>query len=162
MATSSSTIAPVHWSSCSLNYLLLAFTHGIDYYLKNKPTSLFDGPVCGNGIVETGDECDCGLPESCQNTCCNATLCKLHDNATCATGECCDFTVSSVVATECFSSVCDRKTKHFMYIQVILEKKIFLRNIDKVVTRFNFLTNMYFIKVNVQNVILVGVFLPYK
>nr|CAI5835362.1 unnamed protein product [Callosobruchus analis] len=92
MAPSSSTIAPVHWSSCSLNYLLLAFTHGMDYCLKNKPTSLFDGPVCGNGFVEPGEDCDCGLPESCQNTCCNATSCRLHDNATCATGECCDFT----------------------------------------------------------------------
>ncbi|XP_060528706.1 disintegrin and metalloproteinase domain-containing protein 12 [Cylas formicarius] len=92
MAPSSSTIAPTHWSSCSLNYLLLAFTHGMDYCLKNKPEFLFDSPVCGNGFVEPGEQCDCGLPEHCDNTCCNATTCMLHSNASCATGECCDLT----------------------------------------------------------------------
>ncbi|XP_008199895.2 disintegrin and metalloproteinase domain-containing protein 12 [Tribolium castaneum] len=92
MAPSSSTVAPTHWSSCSLNYLLLAFTHGMDYCLKNKPTALFDSPVCGNGFVEPGEQCDCGLPEHCDNTCCNATTCMLHTNASCATGECCDLT----------------------------------------------------------------------
>ncbi|XP_044269325.1 disintegrin and metalloproteinase domain-containing protein 12 [Tribolium madens] len=92
MAPSSSTVAPTHWSSCSLNYLLLAFTHGMDYCLKNKPTALFDSPVCGNGFVEPGEQCDCGLPEHCDNTCCNATTCMLHPNASCATGECCDLT----------------------------------------------------------------------
>ncbi|XP_018573243.1 disintegrin and metalloproteinase domain-containing protein 12 [Anoplophora glabripennis] len=92
MAPSSSTVAPTHWSSCSLNYLLLAFTHGMDYCLKNKPKSLFDSPVCGNGFVEPGEQCDCGLPEHCDNTCCNATTCMLYSNASCATGECCDLT----------------------------------------------------------------------
>ncbi|KAL3269603.1 hypothetical protein HHI36_008667 [Cryptolaemus montrouzieri] len=90
MAPSSSTEAPTHWSSCSLNYLLLAFTHGMDYCLKNKPQALFDSPVCGNGFVEPGEQCDCGLPEHCDNTCCNATSCMLYSNASCATGECCD------------------------------------------------------------------------
>lgn len=92
MAPSSSTVAPTHWSSCSLNYLLLAFTHGMDYCLKNKPESLFEGPVCGNGFVESGEQCDCGLPELCDNTCCNASTCNLYSNASCATGECCDLT----------------------------------------------------------------------
>ncbi|XP_044753415.1 disintegrin and metalloproteinase domain-containing protein 12 [Coccinella septempunctata] len=92
MAPSSSAEAPTHWSSCSLNYLLLAFTHGMDYCLKNKPKALFDSPVCGNGFVEPGEQCDCGLPEHCENTCCNATTCMLYANASCATGECCDLT----------------------------------------------------------------------
>ncbi|XP_074027845.1 disintegrin and metalloproteinase domain-containing protein meltrin isoform X1 [Leptinotarsa decemlineata] len=92
MAPSSSTVAPTHWSSCSLNYLLQAFTQGMDYCLKNKPTSLFDSPVCGNGFVEPGEQCDCGMPEHCDNFCCNATTCMLHSNASCATGECCDLT----------------------------------------------------------------------
>ncbi|KAJ8917846.1 hypothetical protein NQ315_010759, partial [Exocentrus adspersus] len=90
MAPSSSTVAPTHWSSCSLNYLLLAFAHGMDYCLKNKPVSLLDSSVCGNGFVEPGEQCDCGLPEHCDNTCCNATTCMLYSNASCATGQCCD------------------------------------------------------------------------
>ncbi len=44
-------------------------------------------------FVEAGEECDCGLPEHCDNPCCNPYTCKLHVNATCATGECCDTTV---------------------------------------------------------------------
>lgn len=90
MAPSSSSEPPTHWSSCSLNYLLLAFAHGMDYCLKNKPRALFDSPVCGNGFVEPGEQCDCGLLEHCDNPCCNATTCTLHENASCATGECCD------------------------------------------------------------------------
>ncbi|KAF2899189.1 hypothetical protein ILUMI_06976 [Ignelater luminosus] len=90
MAPSSSSAPPSHWSSCSLEYLALAFEHGMDYCLRNKPESLFDSPVCGNGFVEPGEQCDCGLPEHCDNTCCNATICMLYSNATCATGECCD------------------------------------------------------------------------
>ncbi|XP_017779843.1 PREDICTED: disintegrin and metalloproteinase domain-containing protein 9 isoform X2 [Nicrophorus vespilloides] len=90
MAPSSSTTPPTHWSSCSLEHLAFAFEHGMDYCLRNKPISLFDSPVCGNGFVEPGEQCDCGLPEHCDNTCCNATTCMLHKNASCATGECCD------------------------------------------------------------------------
>ncbi|CAH0554467.1 unnamed protein product [Brassicogethes aeneus] len=92
MAPSSGSVAPTHWSSCSKNYLLQAFIHGMDYCLKNKPKELFEGPVCGNGFVEHGEQCDCGLPQNCDNTCCNATTCMLHSNASCATGECCDLT----------------------------------------------------------------------
>lgn len=90
MAPSSSTLSPTHWSSCSEKYLLLAFHHGMDYCLHNKPTKLFGSPVCGNGFVELGEQCDCGLDSRCTNPCCNATTCMLHANASCATGECCD------------------------------------------------------------------------
>ncbi|XP_022902452.2 disintegrin and metalloproteinase domain-containing protein 12 isoform X1 [Onthophagus taurus] len=90
MAPSSSTIPPKHWSSCSLDYLALSFEHGMDYCLRNKPESLFGSPVCGNGFVESGEQCDCGLPDHCNNSCCNATTCMLNANASCATGECCD------------------------------------------------------------------------
>lgn len=93
MAPSSSSVAPAHWSSCSLEYLAVAFEHGMDYCLRNKPEALFDSPVCGNGFVEEGEQCDCGLPENCDNPCCNATTCTLYANASCATGSCCDLNV---------------------------------------------------------------------
>lgn len=30
-------LSPTHWSSCSMEYLALAFEHGMDYCLRNKP-----------------------------------------------------------------------------------------------------------------------------
>ena len=55
--------SPLHWSSCSQNALQEAFELGMDYCLRNPPRTIFDGPVCGNGFLEEGEECDCGLPK---------------------------------------------------------------------------------------------------
>ncbi|XP_032309037.1 disintegrin and metalloproteinase domain-containing protein 12 isoform X2 [Drosophila ananassae] len=90
MAASSTSVVPVSWSSCSIDQLTIAFSRGMNYCLRNKPERLFESPTCGNGFVEPGEQCDCGLPEHCQNSCCNAHTCMLHSNASCATGECCD------------------------------------------------------------------------
>ncbi|XP_017119057.1 disintegrin and metalloproteinase domain-containing protein 12 [Drosophila elegans] len=92
MAASSTSFIPVNWSSCSIDQLTIAFSRGMNYCLRNKPERLFESPTCGNGFVEPGEQCDCGLPEHCENACCNAQTCMLHANASCATGECCDLT----------------------------------------------------------------------
>ncbi|KYN00635.1 Disintegrin and metalloproteinase domain-containing protein 12, partial [Cyphomyrmex costatus] len=103
MASSSGSSGPTHWSTCSLEHLALAFEHGMDYCLRNKPQKLFDSPICGNGFVEPGEQCDCGLKEHCDNPCCNVTTCMLHSNASCATGECCDLKTCrpKTAGTEC-------------------------------------------------------------
>jgi hypothetical protein len=87
---------PIRWSSCSKQYLADAFEAGMDYCLKEKPTRIYDGPICGNSFVEPGEECDCGLEEECESFCCNPATCKLFSNATCATGTCCDKTTCQV------------------------------------------------------------------
>ncbi|KAL9893703.1 disintegrin and metalloproteinase domain-containing protein meltrin isoform 1-T2 [Glossina fuscipes fuscipes] len=92
MSASSTSVVPVHWSSCSIDQLNIAFSRGMNYCLRNKPHKLFDSPQCGNGFVEPGEQCDCGLPAYCENTCCDPHKCMLHGNASCATGECCDLT----------------------------------------------------------------------
>ncbi|XP_076651130.1 disintegrin and metalloproteinase domain-containing protein meltrin [Halictus rubicundus] len=106
MASSSGSSGPTHWSTCSLEHLALAFEHGMDYCLRNKPQKLFGSPFCGNGFVEPGEQCDCGLKESCDNPCCNSTTCMLHGNASCATGECCDLKTCKpkTAGTECRSA----------------------------------------------------------
>ncbi|XP_035723048.1 uncharacterized protein LOC118442022 [Vespa mandarinia] len=106
MAPSSGSFGPSHWSTCSLEHLALAFEHGMDYCLRNKPQKLFDSPICGNGFVEPGEQCDCGLEEKCDNPCCNATTCMLYNNASCATGECCDLKTCrpKLAGTECRSA----------------------------------------------------------
>ncbi|KAL1773249.1 disintegrin and metalloproteinase domain-containing protein 18, partial [Sigmodon hispidus] len=47
-------------------------------------------PVCGDGIVEANEECDCGNDTECQfKECCNYETCKLKDSAKCGSGPCC-------------------------------------------------------------------------
>ncbi|KAJ6640238.1 Disintegrin and metalloproteinase domain-containing protein 12 [Pseudolycoriella hygida] len=90
MSETTGSVTPFHWSSCSKKQLQLALHRGYLYCLRNKPETLLGKVECGNGFVEPGEECDCGLREHCQNPCCDADTCTLRSNASCATGECCD------------------------------------------------------------------------
>uniref|UniRef100_A0A8C8IZ35 ADAM metallopeptidase domain 28 n=1 Tax=Oncorhynchus tshawytscha TaxID=74940 RepID=A0A8C8IZ35_ONCTS len=83
---------PKSFSSCS--------SVSYDQFLNNRnPECLLDKPdyrnvestpVCGNGFLETGEQCDCGSLEECTNPCCNATSCTLTKGSECAAGACCD------------------------------------------------------------------------
>jgi hypothetical protein len=59
---------------------------------NNKNIKTVMGSQCGNGIVESGEDCDCGGEQSCgNNPCCNPKTCKYADNAVCdpTNEECC-------------------------------------------------------------------------
>ncbi|KAL2015016.1 hypothetical protein VTK56DRAFT_6526 [Thermocarpiscus australiensis] len=59
---------------------------------SNSGVTTYTGSKCGNGIVERGEECDCGGEEGCRgNPCCNPTTCKFTANSQCdpANEECC-------------------------------------------------------------------------
>ncbi|KAH7040148.1 fungal ADAM-like protein [Microdochium trichocladiopsis] len=50
----------------------------------NRNVPIITEAQCGNGIVEPGEDCDCGGSASCaQNNCCDATTCKYRGNAVC-------------------------------------------------------------------------------
>ncbi|PIO34809.1 Disintegrin and metalloproteinase domain-containing protein 8 [Aquarana catesbeiana] len=91
MSKSVGIVYPKIFSSCSQQDLQTFLSGASPTCLSNVPdsTQLFGGPVCGNEFVESGEECDCGTPEECTNTCCNATTCKLKEGAECAQGDCC-------------------------------------------------------------------------
>ncbi|KAI0161552.1 zinc metalloprotease mde10 [Xylariaceae sp. FL1272] len=58
----------------------------------NKNVVTISGSQCGNGIVEQGEECDCGGETGCKdNPCCNASTCKFTTNSVCDPGneDCC-------------------------------------------------------------------------
>ncbi|XP_064343671.1 disintegrin and metalloproteinase domain-containing protein 22 isoform X8 [Camelus dromedarius] len=94
------------WSGCIMGdtgyYLPKKFTQcNIEEYhdflnsgggacLFNKPSKLLDPPECGNGFIETGEECDCGTPAECVlegAECCKK--CTLTQDSQCSDGLCC-------------------------------------------------------------------------
>ncbi|XP_074081202.1 disintegrin and metalloproteinase domain-containing protein 2-like isoform X2 [Macrotis lagotis] len=59
--------------------------------LQNQPhlDPSYRTSTCGNGILEIGEECDCGADQSCI-TCCDTANCRLKIGAVCAQGNCCE------------------------------------------------------------------------
>ncbi|XP_050838713.1 disintegrin and metalloproteinase domain-containing protein 2-like [Serinus canaria] len=45
--------------------------------------------VCGNRVVEPGEQCDCGTAQECQKDRCCTPTCTLRPRARCASGLCC-------------------------------------------------------------------------
>lgn len=85
--------ASSYFSDCSLDTLSSALRRGVDYCLHNVPKVAFGGAKCGNGVLEDGEDCDCGSTTTCPNSCCIAAECKLAPEAECAEGDCCDLNV---------------------------------------------------------------------
>ena len=51
---------PLSWSSCSMEQFDEVFAQGIDFCLHDLPAQIYEGPICGNALLEDGEECDCG------------------------------------------------------------------------------------------------------
>lgn len=100
--------SPEIFSSCSVSDLDVLYARNGDSCLDNVPTELVGDPVCGNGILEENEACDCGAPEECTNECCDAATCQLRNGVECASGTCC--TSQCMLApygTECRASIND-------------------------------------------------------
>ncbi|NXP14574.1 ADA32 protein, partial [Thinocorus orbignyianus] len=83
------------FSSCSVGDFETFLRHGRGACLFQQPPvaghSLAQRqvPVCGNGVVEPGEQCDCGMDKEClKNKCCSKT-CQLKPGAKCSSGLCC-------------------------------------------------------------------------
>lgn len=62
----------------------------------NQNIRLDTAATCGNGIVEEGEDCDCGGTAGCSgNRCCNPTTCKFNSGAVC------DSEVSACCTEQC-------------------------------------------------------------
>ncbi|KAE8158313.1 Metallo-peptidase family M12-domain-containing protein [Aspergillus tamarii] len=73
----------------------------------NRGVTTYTGHQCGNGIVESGEDCDCGGEESCgDNSCCDAKTCKFKSGAVCddANDSCCSKCQFSSAGTVCRAS----------------------------------------------------------
>ncbi|XP_005879725.1 PREDICTED: disintegrin and metalloproteinase domain-containing protein 8 isoform X2 [Myotis brandtii] len=91
MAGSIGSTFPTLFSQCSQDDLETFVEKPRITCIENAPDPdrLVGGPVCGNGFVEQGEQCDCGYPQDCRDRCCNTTTCQLAEGAECAHGACC-------------------------------------------------------------------------
>ncbi|KAI0407884.1 zinc metalloprotease mde10 [Xylaria palmicola] len=83
------------FSACSVGNICSAMDRNsvnLGCLSDNKNVVTITGSQCGNGIVEQGEDCDCGGDTGCQgNPCCNPSTCKFTSNSVCdpANEECC-------------------------------------------------------------------------
>ncbi|XP_032819085.2 disintegrin and metalloproteinase domain-containing protein 9-like [Petromyzon marinus] len=83
---------PTNFSSCSTDDfedLVVQRKGGKCLLNVPKADEAFRPPVCGDKMLDAGEECDCGSPEECDNKCCDARTCRLRSGARCAYGSCC-------------------------------------------------------------------------
>ncbi|KAJ8013639.1 hypothetical protein DPEC_G00031900 [Dallia pectoralis] len=97
------------FSNCSASNFESLVLGGGGVCLLNPAVSTITIATCGNGLLESGEQCDCGTPQECTNKCCNAATCTLTSGSACAQGSCCQNCQIIVSGTPCRSSVnpCD-------------------------------------------------------
>jgi len=84
------------FSPCSIGNIcsyLRRYSSRVQCLANNRGVPTITGSQCGNGIVEQGEECDCGGPQGCGgNRCCDPNTCKFTTNSVCdpSNEECCD------------------------------------------------------------------------
>ncbi|NXD12624.1 ADAM9 protein, partial [Nothocercus nigrocapillus] len=84
-------IVNYQFSNCSTQYYFDFIAAGKGLCLNNAPESImpFLPQRCGNGIVEAGEQCDCGSAARCKlDPCCDST-CRKKGGAVCTSGGCC-------------------------------------------------------------------------
>ncbi|XP_036392837.1 disintegrin and metalloproteinase domain-containing protein 9 [Megalops cyprinoides] len=99
------------FSTCSGDDFETLVLRGGGICLKNQPSpsDVVTVAECGNGVLEEGEQCDCGKPEECKDKCCDAATCKFTPGSSCAQGACCKDCKIKVAGTPCRGSVnvCD-------------------------------------------------------
>ncbi|XP_066289695.1 uncharacterized protein [Branchiostoma lanceolatum] len=87
-------------SSCTMKSNGYPKSFGLDFFHKIKTrdlTCLDRKPTqsevfkCGNGVLDKGEECDCGSSKNCllHDPCCDGQICKLKRGSQCAEGQKC-------------------------------------------------------------------------
>ncbi|XP_074015885.1 disintegrin and metalloproteinase domain-containing protein 9-like [Numenius arquata] len=79
------------FSNCSKKQYFGFIASGRGFCLNNAPESIktFALQHCGNGILDIGEECDCGSEVQCKLDLCCDNTCHQKKGAICTTGGCC-------------------------------------------------------------------------
>ena len=97
------------FSLCSIGNICSAFSRSsvkTSCFSDNRDVPTITPQQCGNGIVEEGEDCDCGGADNCgSNACCDPATCRFKGTAVCddSNDECCrscQFASSGTVCRE--------------------------------------------------------------
>uniref|UniRef100_A0A2K6L722 ADAM metallopeptidase domain 18 n=1 Tax=Rhinopithecus bieti TaxID=61621 RepID=A0A2K6L722_RHIBE len=103
------------FSNCSMHdyrYFVSKFEAKCLQKLSNLQPLHQNQPVCGNGILESNEECDCGNKKECQfKKCCDYNTCKLKGSVKCGSGPCC-------------TSQCEVSYQHSLKVELWYEKSV--------------------------------------
>ncbi|XP_054699904.1 disintegrin and metalloproteinase domain-containing protein 9-like [Grus americana] len=79
------------FSNCSKKHYFDFIASGRGFCLNNAPESVMTFTVqrCGNGVLEVGEECDCGSEAQCKLDLCCDNTCPKKEGAVCTSGGCC-------------------------------------------------------------------------
>ncbi|XP_013010606.1 disintegrin and metalloproteinase domain-containing protein 21 [Cavia porcellus] len=78
------------FSNCSyIDFMKTVLNQGSCLHNSPRPAKVFLIKRCGNGVVETEEECDCGDIQQCEHDPCCLLNCTLSPGAACAFGLCC-------------------------------------------------------------------------
>ncbi|KAM7316110.1 hypothetical protein ACRRTK_024790 [Alexandromys fortis] len=114
---------PKKFSPCSIEEYHDFLNSGGGACLFNKPSKLLEPPECGNGFIETGEECDCGTAavpfiETGEECDCGTAAVGPGEECDCGTaavgpGEECD---CGTAAGICFGGRCKTRDRQCKYI----------------------------------------------
>lgn len=113
-AVVNSVTPPTAFSSCSLNYYTTWTNTGSGTCLNNVPTQRYGDAVCGNGYIESGEQCDCGpygtgidftnvdrnFCSRAGDSCCDPLSCQFIPEAECSNTETCCSSCKIVKSSE--------------------------------------------------------------
>ncbi|KAH0623113.1 hypothetical protein JD844_031085 [Phrynosoma platyrhinos] len=77
------------------------------YYKKRNARGR---PICGNGILEPGEKCDCGSAKECKYSKCCTSTCTFQRGAVCSNELCCEdckFKARNTICRSAVDNVCD-------------------------------------------------------
>ncbi|KAK0418307.1 hypothetical protein QR680_013490 [Steinernema hermaphroditum] len=77
------------FSKCSVARMHSILQSGRVQCLLNRPFQASKLHQCGNGVVDEGEECDCGSRDECFDPCCDPLTCTLRAHAQCAAHQAC-------------------------------------------------------------------------
>eukprot|EP01083_Nonionella_stella_P084365 233518_1 len=105
-------LPPTQFSSCSRLVMNSYLDSVFSTCLNDQPSAVVGNSICGNGIREAGEQCDCGSNDCSElDDCCDGRFCILKIEARCSTSDaCCSATCNFLpTGTLCRSSAnsCD-------------------------------------------------------